>query len=265
MKNPLASLKKLSKKEVAIFGGILAVMLIFFVVRKQGGGGGESTPYYMAGDSNETRNQLADMQDQSNSQIVGLKDTISSQNTMFQDMFAKQSESNAEALKKLSEQNDEKIAYLQESHKDSMLSLKDSFNDIVSYVGGIQNSIPDYSGVFAGYDQSLNNISEQNRQLQDMINDNNNRVSPSPPPVNKPSTPPKSNGSFSSGSYNDKASAEKLAKELQSSYGGKNTTVVKEGGVYRVKSEFDSSDRANAVGDRVKDRGLLGTYYTGKK
>jgi len=108
MKNPFASLKKLKKKEVIVFAVILFLLLIFFVIRKQKGGsvsGGGEIAMASGGDSNETRNQIADMGDQNNlqienlkSDIVGLKDGINdiisyngqmqNQVPLFENMFA---------------------------------------------------------------------------------------------------------------------------------------------------------------------------------
>jgi hypothetical protein len=131
MKNPFASLKKLKKKEVIVFAVILFLLLIFFVIRKQKGGsvsgGGGEIAMASGGDSNETRNQIADMGDQNNlqienlkSDIVGLKDGINdiisyngqmqNQVPLFENMFA---------------QFDSKLDAVQQSND----ALKETIND----------------------------------------------------------------------------------------------------------------------------------------
>lgn len=239
MKNPFASLKKLKKKEVMIFGGILAVLLVVFVVRKQSATPTQSIPYFMAGDSNETRNQLADMEVQNQTAINSLKDTINSQGESFKQMFEYQADKTSE---------------LEELTNNNMINLKDSFNDIVSYVGDIKNSVPNYDSQFTAVDNKIDKVIESNNALKDTIAESTKNVAPASPPVSKGTT-------FGTGSYGDVKSAQKAMAYMES-VGGKDVKIIPTSdGKFRAVATYEDTAKATRVGINLKDKKLTSIYY----
>lgn len=230
MKNPFASLKKLKKKEVIVFAVILFLLLIFFVIRKQkggteGGGGGEIA--YVTGDSNETRNQIADMKTQNDTSVSALRDEMLAQN---------------------------------EAVSAGMIGLKDGINDIISYNGSMQNQVPMFENMFAQFDTKLEAVTESNNALKQTINDSTKNVSPSAPPAPAPVS---NNSIFKTGSYGTAESASK-ALTYMSSWGGKNGSIVRnDDGSYRAVATYDDQAKSQRVGENLHSKGLLKVYYAG--
>lgn len=69
---------------------------------------------------------------------------------------------------------------------------------------------------------------------------------------------------FKTGTFGNEAEANKVAQEINKTYGGTGTRVVNEGGKYRVTSNFSQDEgKAGRVLDKLKERKLIGVGYVG--
>lgn len=77
-----------------------------------------------------------------------------------------------------------------------------------------------------------------------------------------PTTPViNTNGTLTTGTFQNEEQAKKIKAELENSYNAQEVSISYENGLYRVNSKFQDTDRAKKVFDRMKERNLIGVGY----
>lgn len=71
-------------------------------------------------------------------------------------------------------------------------------------------------------------------------------------------------GFLQTGTFANKAQADKVAALINKDYGGTGTKVVEDGGKYRVQSTFANANRSTAVLNRLQQRKVIQTGTAGK-
>lgn len=166
----------------------------------------------------------------------GDKPSESDQASQFNSIINGLEQSFAEQFKEQGDYFNQALTEREQAHKDEMTAMNQSWE---SRVNGLTSSFTEYQTA------TTNQLSDLSSQIQ--------------PVPTAPVVP--SSSIFKTGTFNNQADAERIASIVSKTYGGKNTQVVNEGGIFRVVSEFTDQDRANKVLGRMTDRDLIGIGY----
>lgn len=149
-------------------------------------------------------------------------------------------------------------------------------NTLVSDMTGIlANLTSNYDTMLQDQTQKFSSLLSANQEQVNSLSQSFNDLK-AIPNVSKPSKPSNVTNSVSSvakfigntfktGTFGSEAAANKVAQEINKTYGGTGTRVVNEGGKYRVTTVFKQDEgKADRVLAKLKERNLIDVGYVTK-
>lgn len=175
-------------------------------------------------------------------------------------------ESNKVSESEVSNRINQVVNDLTNKMQDDLQEQGSYFNQILSEKDKLyQEQLKTYEDGFNERTNALtSHFNETNSSLQNQLQEVTDAINKPQPVVTAPvvTAPVWKSDTFKTGIFGTVESANKVAKEIKNSYGGKNVQVINEGGSYRVVSTFDQDpEKAERVNARLNERGLIGVGY----
>lgn len=272
---------KLNKKSVMIIGvvGVVLLVVVMKLMNRQaapqtvalspygeeygsnpvqpGMGGGAG------GDLQSVQDAMAAAMEKNNQAIYGTISELSNSMSSAMQALQQQQGSSSSGAEGMVANLASEIGGVLDKQQSALSGLEELFT----------SSLAQQNAKFEAMDQAnLDMYSYFDEQLQGLIGGIKGNTStipgtkPTKAPIGTGTQTTTNTGMLMSGTMSSRDKAVSLVDQLKRIYGASDAYVTSDkAGVYRVVSNFESSDRATKVGARLQERNLLSTVYTGSR